>query len=558
MRKIFRFLCILYSFVVIFACKMIIRSDKMIKRVFCAFVIFCALTIVTAIAVFASPSIIQVRHNWPTGVVQGVSVTFTVYVSAETNFVWARSGVDVVPGVREDRAGAPHGTPAGTRVFNVTVWPNETGNVYILANSTNDITTAVSRAEHIIVTDGLAGQPGLVGGIQILGVTETRAIAPNTVQLTVITGVQARYVWVRFDAYPHNWRLGELQSESPTGRIWTINYAPSPFVPHQVQVGSNTEYNVIGASLQDVTVTLSAPYLPRLNPQIYGRTLSPDNVNVGNIITVRVNTNADTYSVWVADADGIVTVGRRIPPFVPETVRHFEVMVAPYRTGALTIFAGTGVGDPHAVYIVENVVVHVPHVYITQASVTQVANSLHQEATIWVTTNQNAGSVWVVLPDGETIRLGLAGQPTAQGDRLWEARPAGVPSPNVTIRVSPTSSDIPSVTQTISNWGTAQGGQLLPITGVTGFTPNSARRGTSPRIQFYVPDNITHVIISGTDGIATINALPEAHPSGGRQRWAATPSMPTGANISHVTLTVTTYINAVRSDIAHHVVTLTN
>ena len=530
----------------------------MIKRVLGMIAIVFVLTVVTGFTVYASPRIVDVRATRTSVEFQGAPVTFTVFASADTNFVWARAGTNYETGTSVVRP-IPHGIPSDSRVFEVTAWPMATGNVYILANSTNNTLTAESRSMHITVSGGQAAQPGAAGGIQILGVSETRAIAPNTVQLTVVTGTQARYVWVRFDAYPHNWRLGELQSESPTSRIWTINYAPSPFVPHRVQVGSNTVYNLVGASLQYVDVGLLAQYTPRLNPEIFGRTLSPASVNVGNSVTIRVSTNQDVSSVWVMDADGIESVARRIPPLVPETVRHFEVLVAPYRTGTLTIFAGAGVGDPHAVYITENVVVHVPAVYITQASVTRVTNSLHEEATIRVVTNQNAGSVWAVLPDGETIRLNLVGQPGAQGHRTWEARPAGVPTPNVTVRVSATTSDIPSVTQTLSNWGTILGGgQVQAHTGITNFTLNSARRGTNPFIEFYVPDNITHVIISGTDGIPSINAMPQDHPSGGRQRWGGSPSMPTGANISHVTLTVTTYILNVRQDIAHHVVVLTN
>ena len=529
----------------------------MIKRVLSVFAIVFALTIITGLSVYASPSIVDVRAN-RTSVIQGANVTFTVYVSNETRFVWARSGAEVVPGV--ERAGAPLGAPAGTRVFNVTVWPTATGNVDILANTVNDTATAVSRPVHITVSGGQATQPGAVGGIQILGISETRAIAPNTVQLTVVTGTQAGDVWVRFDAYPHNWRRGELQSESPASRIWTINYAPASFVPHRVQVGANTTYTLVGASFQYFDVGLLAPYAPRLNPVIFGRTISTTNVNVGNSVTIRVNTNQDAYSVWVLDADGIESVARRIPPFVPEASRHFEVMVAPYRTGTLRIFAGTGVGDPYAVYITENVVVHVPNVYITQASVTQVANSMHQEAVIRVTTNQNAGSVWAVLPDGETVRLSLVGHPGAQGNRTWEARPGGVPTPNVTIRVSATMSNIPSVTQTLSNWGAAVGGggQLQAHTGIIGFTPGAARRGVSTLVEFYVPDNVTHVVILGTDGIPSSSALPMAQASAGRQRWGGTVVMPTGANITHVTLTVTTYIHGVRQDSAHHVVTLTN
>ena len=528
----------------------------MIKRVFSIFALIFALTVATGFTVYANPSIIDVRAN-RTSVIQGVPVTFTVYVSAETGFVWARAGTNVVPGV--EAAGAPLGTPPGTRVFNVTVVPQVTGNVYILANTTNDTANAASRAVHISVSDGQAAQPGAVGGIQILGISETRAIAPNTVQLTVVTGTQAGDVWVRFDAYPHNWRRGELQSESPTSRIWTINYAPASFVPHRVQVGSNTTYALVGASLQYFDVGLLAPYMPRLSPQIFGRTLSTNTVNVGNSVTIRVSTNQDTYSVWVVDSDGIESIGRRIPPLIPETVRHFEVMVAPYRTGTLTIFAGTGVGDPHAVSITEDIVVHVPQVYIFQANISQVGNSPNEEAFIRVITNQNAGSVWAVLPDGETIRLSLAGQPDAQGSRTWEARPAGVSTPNVTIRVSATSSNIPSITQTLSSWGAVgAGGQIPARIGVDDFVPATARRGMSTFVQFTVPANVTQVRISGNEGIATEDAIFLNLVPGGRQQWGQAIDMPSGRHVTHVTLSVATYVNNVRQDISHHEIMLTN
>ena len=544
---------------VIFASNYDRGSERMIKRILSVFVIFFALTIVTGLVVYANPSIIDVRHNRPTGWIQGSPVTFTVYVSNETGFVWARAGVNAVPVPAVEAAGVPLGTPAGRRVFNVTIVPTAAGNVDILANTTNNTANAIVWPVQILDSGGQAATPGAVGGIQILGITETRALQPNSVQLTVVTGTLAGEVWVRLGAYPHSWYRGRLQSETPASRIWTINYTPALFVPHRVQVGSNTTYNLVGASVQYFDVGLTAPYAPIRNPVIFGRTLSTNTVNVGNSVTIRVSTNQDVYSVWVMDSDGIQTVARRIPPLIPETVRNFEVMVAPYRTGALTILAGSGVGDPHAVYITENVVVHVPPVYISQASVQRVVNSANEEATIRVVTNQNTESVWAVLPDGETIRLSLVGLPSAQGARTWEARPAGVPTPNITIRVSATMSNIPSVTQTISSWGTAIGGsQILTPTGITDFAPNTVRRGTNPLVVFYVPDNITHVRVSGTDRIPTVNALPQDHAAGGRQRWGATVGMPSDAHVTHVTLTVTTYINHLRQDTAHHEITLTN
>ena len=528
----------------------------MIKRVFGMFAIIVALTIVTGLTLYANP-IVNVRAN-RTNVLQGFSVTFTVYVSAETNFVWARSGANVYPATLS-AAGAPLGTPPGTRVFSVELFPAATGNVDILASATNNIAAAVSRPVHITVSDGQAAQPGAAGGIQILGISETRALQPYAVQLTVVTGTGVGEVWVRLGAYPHSWYRGRLQSETPTSRTFTINYSPVTFVPHRVQVGANTTYNLVGASLQYFDVALSAPYMPRLNPEIYSRTISSSNVNVGNSVTIRVSTNQDAYAVWVRDVDGIQTVGRRIPPHMPETVRNFEVMVAPYRTGALTIFAGTGVGDPHAVYITENVVVNVPQVYITQAVVTQVANSANEEVIIRVTTNQNAGSVWAVLPDEETIRLSLVGQPGAQGSRTWEARPAGVPTPNITLRVSATSSNIPSMIQTVSSWGTTiAGGQIIIHGNITDFTPSSARRGTNPLVQFTVPDNITHVRISGNEGIVTLEAEPQQPAAGGRRVWGERVGLPSRANISSVTLTIMSYINDVRQGVAHHEIVLTN
>ena len=533
----------------------------MVKRVFCIFVAIFAMTIAMGMTVYASPHILfEPRPNRDT-VLQGTSVVFTVYVSPQTNYVWARAGVAATPVPhRLERAGAPAGTPEGTRVFEVAVPIFTTGNVYILANATNNLDTAQIWPIRITVLDGQPVVPGAVPGIQIISVTETHALRPNSVQLTVVTGAQAGEVWVRLGVYPNNtyWR-GVLQSETPNSRVWTINYTPAFYEPHRVQVGSNTTYTLIGASLRYFDVELTAPYLPRHDPQIFGSTISTNNINVGNSVTIRVSTNQDVYSVWVVDADGIESVARRIPPFMPDAIRHFEVMVAPYRTGALTVYAGIGVGDPHAVSTVKNVVVHVPHVYISQVVVTQVANSVHEEAQIRVTTNQQTGSVWAVLPDGETIRLNLVGQPGAGGSRVWEARPAGIPTPNITIRVSATTSDIPSVTQTISNWGAVIGGGQAPVvTGIANFTPDSARRGSRPEVSFTVPDNITQVRISGNHGVSEVNALRMGHAQAGRQLWGRDIVLPSGTHITHVTLTVTTYIDYVLQDIAHHNLVLTN
>ena len=534
----------------------------MFKKVLSMFAIVFVLTITAGFAAYASPSIVDVRPDTNI-VIRGIPVSFTVYVSAETNFVWAQAGANAVPvpGREIVTAGAPRDA-AGVRVFVIDeVMPVATGNVYILAHSINDPAAAavVRRSVFITVSGGQVGHPGAIAGIQIIDVFESRALQPNAVQLTVITGPHTGEVWVRLGAYPHSWYRGRLQSETPTSRIWTINYIPAVYEPHSVQVGSNTTYSLIGASLRYHDVRLEAPYIPRVNPIIHNRTINTNTVNVGNSTTIRVMTNQYVYSVWVSDADGIETVARRIPPFVESAARHFEVMVAPYRTGTLTIFAGAWVGDPNAVSIPENIVVHVPHVYITQASVTQIPNSLHEEALIRVTTNQNAGSVWAVLPDGETIRLNLIGQPGATGPRIWESRPAGISTPNITIRVSATTSNIPSVTQTLSNWGTVVGGaHLQGHSGIINLTQHNARRGSSVVVQFNVPDYMTQVRFAAHPGIPSTDARRLAQATGGRQLWGETIRMPTDANVAIVTLTVSAYINHAQQDITHFEIFLTD
>ena len=533
----------------------------MIKKVFCMFVIVFALTLAMGFTVYANPEIVRAPQPNRDTVLQGTQVIFTVYVNAETHYVWAVSGVNAEPvRHRAERAGSPPGTPAGTRVFEVAVVPVATGYVMIIAGTTNNPNAAnvVRWPVHITVSDGQAAQPGATPGVQIISVSETRALRQYAVQLTVTTGPHAGYVWARLGTYPQTsyWR-GVLQSETPNTRVWTINYTPVSYVPHRVQVGSNTIYSIVGASLQYFNVELVAPFVPLSNPRIYSRTISTNAVNVGNSVTIRVWTNNDVYSVWAADPDGIETVGRRIPPDI--IGRNFEVMVAPYRTGTLTIFAGAYVGYSNAYSISENIVVHVPHVYISQASVTQVRNSPHEEAFIRVTTNQNAGSVWAVLPDGETIRMNLVGQPGVGASRIWEATPAGVPTPNITIRVSATTSNIPSVTQTLSNWGTVIGGaHIQGHTGIINLTQTHARRGSHIVVQFTVPDYMTQVRFAAHPGTPSTDARRLAQAEGGRQLWGETIRMPVDPNVAIVTLTVSAYINHLQHDITHFEIILTD
>ena len=514
--------------------------------------------------VYANPEIMDVSASHST-IIPGQTVTFSVRVSPGTSHVWSRAE-GLVEGVRGQTLAD------GSVMFTVTAEPRRTGNVYILANSTNDANTAVSRAMHITVSAGGLPQPTPTPappqqqtGIQILSVAEARSEAENMVRLTIVTGPLAEFVWVRSPAlptdphYPNRWTLAALQSSTASTKTWVVSYPPVSMLPHRVEVFSNVQYLTGGASRQDFDVHMLYPYEPRLNPVIHSRNVSQSTVNVGNGVRVRVVTNQDAYSVWVRDVDGAEVVARRIPPHIPAAVRHFEAWVTPYRTGPITVYAGASVGDPNAVSVTENITVVVPLVNIVQASITQSDSfAVNEEVVIRVVTNQSAASVWAVLPDSTNLRLNLLEQQAGQSTRVWEARPAGVSSPNITIRVSPTTSNNPSVTQALSNWGEVAGGQTPTQQTVTNFSPVQARRGQNVEIRFTVPEGLSAILVSGTDSISTVSATPVALATAGRQQWGATIAMPERANITHVTLTITTYRGNVQEDISHHVIHLAN
>ena len=95
---------------------------------------------------------------------------------------------------------------------------------------------------------------------RIYNIAETQAIHPNkSVAITIITGIATEYTWVQFDE--NNFMQGALVYETDSERTWRIDYTPSRFAPHMVQVSANHAYAWDGATSVEFGVSLTTPVI---------------------------------------------------------------------------------------------------------------------------------------------------------------------------------------------------------------------------------------------------------------------------------------------------------
>ena len=383
----------------------------------------------------AVPAIISFSVD-NTTVTLGQRVTFSVRTTAQTSFVFAEVGNSRVTGTRLS-------TDAnGIQTWQVVVTPTQSANIVVYANNTNTITGAATVTIPITVegTVGNITQPGLVGGnvaggLGILSVTETPATQRDHVQLTIVTGANVNYVWVRFDT-PGRYRFTNVPiSQDATTRTWRLEFQPNHWTAQTVQVSANRVYETTGATNVNYALTLSHPFITAGNPAIQAVSHTPNNVAPNSNVTMTIRTNTDVDHVWVVDASGREHTAIRIEP-TTIAARTWEVTFRPERTGTVQVFANRTRSTTGAAIRNHNLTIAGQRLVINEAR-SHWTNWGTNEAQITVVTNQFAQDVWIVLPDGRNISLNRQG--TGSGNRTWSATITNVTFP-VQVRASESSS----------------------------------------------------------------------------------------------------------------------
>jgi len=367
---------------------------------------------------FATPAITNLTMDRTT-VTPGQSITFSVRTTPQAQFVFA-----MIDGIRAQ--GTRISTDAtGNHNWQITINPTRSATVVVFANATNTETGAASMSVPITVTGTTAADPvlpiipvtpGNVGNIGPVGITnlrETPAIAPNAVRLTLNTGPEANYTWVRFDG--SRYVQGTMIAQNALYRTWTIDFRPQTWAVQQVQVGANRTYHYTGAALQNFNLTLTQPFVPPIFPEIRNAVLTPTQVNAGARQTIRITTNEHVGAVWIRDMDGRETNARSITPNTA-TTRTWEVNFNPTRSGTVTIYANATRTATGAATRQESITVRGQNVNINDARITRTSGATN-DGIIRVTTNRYAESVWVLHNNNIFPLHHISG---TTGNRVWE------------------------------------------------------------------------------------------------------------------------------------------
>ena len=400
-----------------------------------------------------------------TTVTQGQTITVTVTTTAQVNYVFANVGNSRVA----------TGTRTTGNTWQVVVTPAlGTQGITIVANTANNINNAATVFIPITVT--ATGQQNVqqvpTGPLAIHSITETPALREGDVQLTVVTGPDAREVWVRFDDTRFMRARGDVaELRTATSRTWIINFRPTSWVPQTVQVSSNTAYVVTGAVTQNFNVTLSAPFVRQATPAIQNVTVSSREVAQNGTTTFTIRTNADVNYVWVENVNGTRTNATRTTQTASS--RTWTVTFSPMASGQVRVFANATNTATGAATRNENVTVRTQNVAIVGTPAVNWVNWTNSN-NIWVevTTNQFAQRVWVELPDGRRPQLTLhSGLGTA--NRVWRGYIENISNlSQVNIRVSETNNFNTDYSRNVTISGVRHGTNAAQQGNMTITTPN--------------------------------------------------------------------------------------
>jgi hypothetical protein len=429
-----------------------------ILRVFAAVAVAILFVAVAPLVVSAAPAFTNVSLDRTT-VTQGQSISVFVTTTPQTTFVFA-----TVDGVRTQGTRIMPDT-GNQRNWQVTIAPTQTSMINVFANNANNENGAAVLGIPITVTVPTPPQPptppittpptGTIGPIEIVSVTETPAVGEGMIQLTVVTGPEAQYAWVRFDE--NRFARGTITSQTTTHRTWVINFRPFQWTAQQVLVASNRVYNWTGASRQYYNLTLAHPFVQPVVPVINTVTVNPANrtVNPGSSATLTIRTNADVNAVWVRDVDGREHNARAIAP-TTATARTWEVTFNPIRTGAVLVFANTSRVPEGAATRTESLIVVAASASIVAANAQWMGGAAN-ELRVQATTNSATQTVWAVLSNGNRIQLTRTD--TGTGDRTWQAWLTNVPAGNIVIHASRHTGNINALSADDTRTVTWDGGQ---------------------------------------------------------------------------------------------------
>ena len=445
-------------------------------------------------SVSAAPMLLDIQPSRSV-VGPGESVSISVRTNSQANYVFA-----MVDGVRFQ--GLLFGTDtAGNREWNITVFPTRSTNIVIFANRTN-VEASASQLNLPITVDfaasmltpfmgvaasGVHQQPFGTGPASIFNAWETAPIAPGMVQLTVVTGNQASFVWLEHSG---NQRAeGRRVATDVTSTTWTIDYRPVSFIPHTVTIFSNTANTWSGADQRVHPVVLHQPFVGSVNPAFAGLpapviqnvTSTPRDVAPGGSVTLNIRTNASVGAVWVRDIDGREWGAWSVLP-TTTTQRNWQVVITPTRAGSVTVFANHDHNPWGAITHAHHINVRAGRATVVSATARRVTDwhwGMQMDTLISVTTNQWANSVWAVLPNRQMIPLThISGAGTS--NRVWEVLTWGGALP-ITIHVAEAASVVGGFsdsTRTINTW--TGGGAVAPTPPpIWGWPPHTGWPGMS-------------------------------------------------------------------------------
>lgn len=385
-----------------------ITKRNLIPILFAAFIFMVAFPTV----LHASAAAITSFNMDRTTISPGQTITFSLTTTPQVNFVFADVNGTRVQATRQ-----------GGNNWQLVVSPTHTQNITIVASPTNSITNAALL--NIPVTVGAAtppAQPNIpanVGPLDIVSITETPAISSGFVQLTVVSGIEANEVWVEFNqtqGRQGSFARGQEQLElrTATTRTWVINFRPQTWAPQVVRVSANRSYITSGATNQNYTLTLSAPFV---RAAIQSVEVSRRNLSFGEQTTLTVRTNTDVNYVWLTDMDGV----RRNAIRTGQTgsAVSWTITFTPQRTGQVVIMANTTNTPGNAAQRTESFTVGGGNSTIVNATATRIQGTTNS-VRVEVTTNHFAGRVWVELPNGHRPILNQQSGSGTQ-NRVWVA-----------------------------------------------------------------------------------------------------------------------------------------
>ena len=499
---------------------------KNLKRNFLAATVSALLLLLAFPLAVSAASLLSVNVD-RTSVTPGQTITFSIRTTPGVNYVFAEVGASRVPAQRLSA------DANGNQNWTLSVQPASTTNIAVFANTTNNTSGAASFS--VPVTVGAAGgvttpvpPTGQVppatatGPLAIQSITETPALAANQVQLTVVVGAEANEVWVRFDQ--DRFRRGQEQTglRTATSRTFVINFQPTSWTSQQVQVSANRVYAVAGATTENYTLTLAAPFVRPTAPAIQQVSVSSRTVTPGSNTTFTIRTNADVEHVWVVDVDGNRHNANRTGQQTA-TTRNWTVNFNPGRTGSVRVYANATDTTTNAATRTESITVQTATASIQSASAhwTNWQGGVNQTVTVEVRTNHAVQRVWVDLPNGHRPRLNLQSG-SGTNDRIWRGYISNVGGHNqLSIRASLTDNYNTDASHTVSVTGQGGGGGNHQVTiqnwgGWLSQVTASHAGANNVSFHIFTTHSVNNLRVYGPWGVA--------HAQGAGNQWWITPN----------------------------------